>query len=90
MQHPLYPLPEVEYDNEHQAHVLIDTDVEVSLPLLRPRTHNRAHQLDEHYASYIWRAGFLELVHVVNYGLLALDPSCLTIVVDRCESLHSP
>ena len=42
-QHPMYPLPEVEYDDEHRAHVLTDTDTEVSLPSLRPHTHNRVH-----------------------------------------------
>ena len=90
MQHLLYPFLEVEYDNEHRAHVLTDTNAEVSLPPLRPHTHNRVHQWDERYALYIRRAGFLELVRVVNYGLLALDPVLLTAAVDRCESLHSP
>jgi len=52
--------------------------------------HNRAHQWDKHYAPYMWRVGFLELVRVVNYGLPALDPALLTAAVDRCESLPSP
>ena len=86
----IVPLLELEYDDEHRAHVLTNTNAEVSLPPLRPRTDNRVHQWDEHYASYIRCAGFLELVHVVNYGLPALDPSLLTIAVDRFESLHSP
>jgi len=86
----MYPLPEVEYDDEHRAHVLTDIDAEVSLPLLRPHTHNRVYQWDERYVPYIWRAGFLELIRVVNYGLLALDPALLTAAIDRCESLHSP
>jgi len=86
----MYPLLEVEYDDKHRAHVLTDTDAEVSLPPLRPRTHNRAHQWDERYVPYIWRVGFLKLVRVVNYGLLALDPTLLTVAIDRCESLHSP
>ena len=81
-QHPLYLLLEVEYDNDHRAHVLINTDAEVSLPPLRPRTDNRVHQWDEHYASYIRCAGFLELVCIVNYGLLTLEPTLLTIAVD--------
>ena len=78
-QHPLYPLLEVEYDDPYRAHFLIDTDAEVPLPPLRPCTHTRAHQWDERYASYIWRAGFLELVHVVNYGLPPLDPTLLLL-----------
>ena len=35
-QHPLYPILEVEYDDQHQAHILSDDDAEVSLPPLRP------------------------------------------------------
>jgi hypothetical protein len=87
-QYQLYPLLEVEYDDPHRAHFLTDTDVEVPLPPLRPRTHTRVHQCDQHYAPYIWCAGFLELVRVVNYGLLPLDPALLTAAVDRCECLH--
>ena len=67
---------------------MTDTDAEVPLPPLRPRTHIRAHQWDEHYAPYIRRAGFLELVRVVNYGLSPLDPALLTAAVDMCECLH--
>ena len=77
-QHQLYPLLEVEYDDPHRAHFLTDTDTEVPLPSLRPRMHTRTHQWDERYASYIRRAGFLELVRVVNYGLSPLDPALLT------------
>ena len=82
-QHPLYPLLEVEYDDQHRAHILSDTDAP-----LRPRTHTRAHQWDERYAPYIWRASFLELVRVVNYGLSPLDPALLTATVDMCECLY--
>jgi hypothetical protein len=89
-QHPLYPLLEVAYDDEHRAHVLTDSAVEVASTSLRPCMHNRAHQWDERYAPYIWRAGFLKLVRVVNYGLPALDPALLTAAIDRCESLYSP
>jgi hypothetical protein len=85
----MYPILQVEYDDKHRAHVLTDTDTEVALPPLRPHTHNRAHQWDKGYASYIRCASFLKLVRVVNYGLPALDPTLLTIVVDRCESVHS-
>ena len=88
MQHLLYPLLEVEYDEPHRAHFLTDTDAEVPLPPLRPCTHTWAHQWDERYAPYIRRAGFLELVRVVNYGLSPLDPALLTATVDRCEYLH--
>ena len=80
----MYLLLEVEYDDQHRAHILSDTDAEVVLPPLRPRTHTRAHQWDESYAPYIRRAGFLELVRVVNHGLPPLDPTLLTAVVDRC------
>ena len=87
-QHQLYPLLEVEYNDLHRAHFLTDTNAEVPLPPLRLRTHTRAHQWDERYAPYIWRAGFLELVRVVNYGLPLLDPALLTVAVDRCECLY--
>ena len=43
-QHQLYPLLKVEYDDLHRTHFLTNTDVEVSLPPLRPHTHTRAHQ----------------------------------------------
>ena len=86
-QHPLYPILEVEYDDQHRAHPLSDNDAEVSLPPLSPRTHTRAHQWDEHYTPYIRRAGFLELVRVVNYGLPSLDPALLIAAIDRCECL---
>ncbi|XP_066328824.1 protein MAIN-LIKE 1-like isoform X2 [Miscanthus floridulus] len=82
-QHLFYPLLEVEYDDQHQAHILSDTNTEVILPPLRLRTHTRVHQWDERYTPYIWRAGFLELVRVVNYGLPPLDPALLTAAVDR-------
>ena len=41
--HQLYPILEVEYDDQHRAHILSDNDVEVALPTLRPRTHTSAH-----------------------------------------------
>ena len=86
-QHPLYPILEVEYDDQHRAHILSDNNGEVALPTLRLRTHTRAHQWDERYAPYIWRAGFLEFVRVVNYGLPPLDSALLTAAVDRYECL---
>ena len=86
-QYPLYPIFEVEYDDQHRAHILSDTDAEVALPPLRPRTHTRAHKWDERYAPYIRRAGFLELVRVVNHGLPPLDPAQLTATVDMCECI---
>ena len=64
-----------------------DNDAEVALPTLRPRMHTRVHQWDEHYAPYIRRAGFLELVRVVNHDLPSLDPTLLTVVVDMCECI---
>ena len=87
MQHPLYPILKVKYDDQHRAHILSDTDTQVALPALRSRTHTRVHQWDERYAPYIRRVGFLELVRVVNYGLPPLDPALLTAAVDRCECL---
>ena len=86
-QHPLYPILEVEYDDQHRAHILSDNDAEVSLPPLRPRTHTRAHQWDERYTPYIRRAVFLELVRVVNHSLPPLDPALFTAAVDRCECI---
>ena len=86
-QHPLYPILEVKYDDQHRAHILSDNDIEVALPTLRPCTHTRAYQWDERYAPYIRRAGFIELVRIVNYGLLPLDPALLTTAVDRCECI---
>ena len=71
-QHQLYPLLEVEYDKPHRAHFLSDIDIEAPLPPLRPRTHTWAHQWDKRYTPYIRHAGFLELVHVINYGLSPL------------------
>ena len=64
-----------------------DNDAEVALLTLRPRTHTRGHQWDERYAPYIRRAGFLELVRVVNHGLLPLDPALLTAAIDRYECI---
>ena len=86
-QHPLYPILEVEYDDQHRAHILSDNDAEVALPTLRPCTHTRAHQGDERYAPYIQHAGFLELVRVVNHGLPSLDSALLTAAIDRCECI---
>ena len=88
MQHQLYPLLEVEYDDQHRAHILSDNDAEVALPTLRPRTQTRAHQWDERYAPYLWRVSFLELIRVVNYGLSSLDPALLTAAIDRCECIR--
>ena len=83
----MYLILEVEYDDQHRAHILSDNDEEVALPTLRPHTHIRAHQWDERYTPYIRRAGFLELVRVVNHGLPPLDPALLTAAVDRCECI---
>ena len=43
-QHPWYLILEVEYDDQHRAHILSDNDAKVALPTLRPYTHTRAHQ----------------------------------------------
>ena len=86
-QHPLYPILEVEYDDQHRAHILSDNDAEVALPPLRPRTHTRTHQWDERYTPYIRHASLLELVRVVNHGLSPLDPALLTAAIDRCECI---
>jgi hypothetical protein len=39
--HLQYPILEMEYDNEHRAHLLTDTEVDVAILPLRPCTHNR-------------------------------------------------
>jgi len=72
-QHPQYPLLELSYDNNHRAHHLSDLDPPAALTPLRPCTHN-GHMWDEQYALYVWRAGFVELVWVVNAGVPTLDP----------------
>jgi hypothetical protein len=61
-QHPVDPLLEVDYDEDHRAHKLTKNDAELALTPLRPCTHNKVHQWDERYTLYIRRAGFLELV----------------------------
>ena len=86
-QHQLYLILEVEYDDLHRAYFLTNTDAEEHLPPLRARPHTRAYQWDERYAPYIWRASFLELVRVVNYGLPPLDLALLTVAVDICDCL---
>jgi hypothetical protein len=83
MPHPQYPILEVEYDNEHRAHVLSDGVAEVPMAPLWPRTHNRQLQWDERYAPYIRHAGFLELARVVNRGLPPLNPALLSAAIDR-------
>jgi hypothetical protein len=50
---------------------------------LRSHTHTRQLRWEERYAPYIWRAGFLELVCVVQEGLLPLNPALLSAAVDR-------
>ena len=74
-QHPLYPILEVEYNDQHRAHILSDTDA---------RTPGRTSGTS---VTRRYRAGFLELVRVVNYGLPPLDPALFTVAVDRCECL---
>jgi hypothetical protein len=53
------------------------------LPLLKLCTHTQQLRWDERYALYIRRVGFLELVRVVREGLLPLNPTLLSAVVDR-------
>jgi hypothetical protein len=72
--HQLFPILEMEYDKDHRAAYLEDGMMDMSLPILRPRTHNRLLRWDERYAPYIQRASFLELVRVVNKGLSPLNP----------------
>jgi hypothetical protein len=60
--HQLFPILEMEYDKDHRAAYLEDDPMDMSLPILRPRTHNRQLRWDERYAPYIRRVGFLELV----------------------------
>jgi hypothetical protein len=81
--HQLFPILEMEYDKDHRTAHLEDGSMDMSLPILRPRTHNRQLRWDERYAPYIRHAGFLELVRVVNRGLPPLNPALLTAAVDR-------
>jgi hypothetical protein len=78
--HPRYSLLEVEYDKDHRARAL--SDQQLALGALRVRTHH-PHTWDERYATYIRRAGFLEIVRVYNSFLPQLDPALLTALVDR-------
>ena len=60
-QHLLYPLLDVQYDDQHRAHILSDTDAQVALPPLRPRTHTRGAPVERalcavHTACWLSRA----------------------------------
>jgi hypothetical protein len=81
--HPLYPLLDYDYDKDHRGAHMEYGPMDAQLPLLKPRTHTRQLRWDERYASYIRRAGFLELVRVVREGLPPLNPALLTAAVDR-------
>jgi hypothetical protein len=89
--HPVYPLLEWYYDDEHYAMKLIDLDPLERLTPLRPRTHSW-HRKDERYAPYLERAGFLPLVWIVNYGLPPLDPAFLSALYGQVASgdAHTP
>jgi hypothetical protein len=50
--HLQYPILEMEYDRDHQAHLLTDADNEKVILPLRPRTHNRQLQWDERYVPH--------------------------------------
>jgi hypothetical protein len=78
--HPRFSLIEADYDKDHRAQAL--SEKQRPLRALRVRTH-RVHSWDERYATYIQRAGFLEIVRVYNSTLPTLDPALLTAFVDR-------
>jgi hypothetical protein len=81
-QHPEHPFLDLDYDNDHRASYIVRHTNELP-PLLRVRAHQSGHRWDERYAQYIERAGFLELVRVVNMGLPHCDPALITAAVDR-------
>ena len=83
--HPQYPLLEVHYDKDHRTKHL--SELQEALLPLRLRTH-QPHRWDERYRPYIQRTGFLEIVRVFNTRLPILDPTLLTIVVDRYDLIH--
>lgn len=78
--HPRFSLIEADYDKDHRAKAL--SEQQRPLRALRVRTHH-PHSWDERYATYIRRAGFLEIVRVYNSTLPTLDPALLTAFVDR-------
>lgn len=80
-QHEKYSLLEAEYDVKHRAHLL--SDRREQLTPLKPRVISSQAPWFEEYAPYIQRAGFLEIVRVVNKGVPSLNPSLLTAAVDR-------
>jgi hypothetical protein len=59
---PEYPLLDYDYDKDHRAAHMEYGSMDKQL------------RWDEHYAPYIRRAGFLELVRVVREGLPPLNP----------------
>jgi hypothetical protein len=81
--HPLYPILEYDYDKDHRAAHMEYGPMDEKLPLLKLCTHTQQLRWDERYALYIRRVGFLELVRVVREGLLPLNPTLLSAVVDR-------
>jgi hypothetical protein len=83
MSHPQYPLLDYNYDKDHRAAHMEYGSMDEQLPLLKPRTHTPQLRWDEHYAPYIRRASFLELVRVVREGLTPLNPALLSAAVDR-------
>lgn len=79
--HPVHHLLELYYDETHRAHVQVDEGR--ALKPLRLRTHAAGPEWDDRYATYMERAGFLELVRTVNQGLPNCDPALLSAAVDR-------
>jgi hypothetical protein len=80
--HQDYALLDTEYDDDHRGHFWADLELGEELTPLRARVHH-VHAWNERYATYIQRAGFLEVVRVYNSGLPQLDPALLTAAVDR-------
>jgi hypothetical protein len=81
-EHPEFVLLDEDYDHDHRACFIAYNSNQLP-PILRVRAHQSGHRWDERYAPYIERAGFLDLVRVVNHGLPNCDPALLTAAVDR-------
>uniref|UniRef100_K3YMS9 Aminotransferase-like plant mobile domain-containing protein n=1 Tax=Setaria italica TaxID=4555 RepID=K3YMS9_SETIT len=80
MADPAYPLLEAAYDVNHCGHLLADHHEE--LKPLQLRVHSPL-RWDECYASYLQRAGFLDIARVVAGGLPLMDGPMLTTMVNR-------
>ncbi|KAK3125502.1 hypothetical protein QOZ80_7BG0605810 [Eleusine coracana subsp. coracana] len=76
--HPCFPLLDMNYDNKHRAHFVVDEGL--MLKPLRTRVHHPM-KLRKRYLPYLRQAGFLPLARLVAAG--AIDAPALTALVDR-------